>query len=220
MQLGPDADRTFVWGHNFTATPTTIDTPDAFIIYTGNVGIKTTTPAAKLDIFGTLRADLTSPLPIGAVPVNYNTGSIGLDLAERFETAEEVEVGDIVVLDETGNHQHQKSRTPYDPKVIGVVSAAPAILFQGSDLEIAPVPGGFTKGTNPPLALAGRVLCKVTTENGPIEPGDLLTSSSTPGHAMKALDPEKSHGAIIGKALESFQGTDENTTGTVLILVM
>jgi hypothetical protein len=38
----------------------------------------------------------------------------------------------------------------------------------------------------------------------PIEVGDLLTTSPTPGHAMKAIDPARSFGAVLGKALRSF----------------
>jgi hypothetical protein len=60
-----------------------------------------------------------------------------------------------------------------------------------------------------PVALCGCVPCKVVDENGPIQRGDLLTSSSIPGCAMKALpltigDEEFFRpGTIIGKALGS-----------------
>ena len=64
-----------------------------------------------------------------------------------------------------------------------------------------------------PVALAGRVPCKVSAENGPIEIGDLLTTSSTPGHAMKAIDPEV--GNIVGKALEPLQ----KDKGKIMVLV-
>jgi len=47
----------------------------------------------------------------------------------------------------------------------------------------------------------GKVYCKVDAQYSPIEIGDLLTTSATPGHAMKALDHLKAFGAIIGKAL-------------------
>ena len=53
-----------------------------------------------------------------------------------------------------------------------------------------------------PLALVGQVPCKVTTENGPIQIGDLLVTSSTPGYAMKGTDRTQMLGAIVGKALE------------------
>ena len=47
----------------------------------------------------------------------------------------------------------------------------------------------------------GKVYCKVDADYASIEVGDLLTTSSTPGHAMKADDPFKTFGAVIGKAL-------------------
>jgi hypothetical protein len=53
-----------------------------------------------------------------------------------------------------------------------------------------------------PLAVVGIVPCKVTTENGPIQIGDLLVTSSTPGRAMKGTDHSKLVRAVVGKALE------------------
>lgn len=53
-----------------------------------------------------------------------------------------------------------------------------------------------------PLAVIGIVPCKVSAENGPIEAGDLLVASSTPGHAMKGTERSKMLGAVVGKALE------------------
>jgi hypothetical protein len=50
---------------------------------------------------------------------------------------------------------------------------------------------------------------------GAIAPGDLLTSSDTPGHAMKASDHERSHGCVIGKAMTGL----EEGRGLVLVLV-
>jgi hypothetical protein len=49
--------------------------------------------------------------------------------------------------------------------------------------------------------LLGKVYCKVDAGYGAIAIGDLLTTSPTPGHAMKAEDPLKAFGAVIGKAL-------------------
>jgi hypothetical protein len=57
---------------------------------------------------------------------------------------------------------------------------------------------------------------KATTENGPIRPGDLLTSASQPGYAMRCVDITQCDDAIIGKALEALD-TDE---GVILMLVM
>jgi hypothetical protein len=54
----------------------------------------------------------------------------------------------------------------------------------------------------PLLALMGRVHVKATTENGPIRVGDLLTTASVPGYAMRCPAPKECEGAIVGKALE------------------
>ena len=56
-----------------------------------------------------------------------------------------------------------------------------------------------------PVALVGKVYCKVDARYSPVEVGDLLTTSPTPGHAMKADDPMKAFGAVIGKALDSLK---------------
>ena len=86
-----------------------------------------------------------------------------------------------------------------------IVSEAPAILFEGSQLQVAPQPFTFKKGKKPPLALAGRVACKVTAENGPIKHGDLLVTSAKPGYAMRVDLDKLRPGMVLGKALESLQ---------------
>jgi hypothetical protein len=55
----------------------------------------------------------------------------------------------------------------------------------------------------------------VTAANGPIRPGDLLTTSAIPGHAMRVDDPARAQGAILGKAM----GALERGEGLVLVLV-
>jgi hypothetical protein len=57
-----------------------------------------------------------------------------------------------------------------------------------------------------PIALIGKVYCKVDAQYGAIEVGDLLTSSQTPGHAMRASEGNRAFGAILGKALRPFRG--------------
>jgi hypothetical protein len=66
-----------------------------------------------------------------------------------------------------------------------------------------------------PVALSGRVYCWVDTSYGAVKPGDLLTTSNTPGHAMKATNAVKAHGAIIGKAMTGLK----KGKGLVLVLV-
>ena len=74
--------------------------------------------------------------------------------------------------------------------------------------------GSVADGAHP-VALTGRVYCRATAANGPIRPGDLLTTSSIPGHAMRVDDHARAAGAILGKAM----GTLEAGEGLVLVLV-
>ena len=65
------------------------------------------------------------------------------------------------------------------------------------------------------MALVGIVPCKVSAENGPVARGDLLVTSTTPGHAMKGTDRTRMLGAVAGKALEPLS----SGTGVILVLV-
>jgi hypothetical protein len=66
-----------------------------------------------------------------------------------------------------------------------------------------------------PVALTGRVYGWADATAEPIRPGDLLTTSATPGHAMKVTDAERAQGAILGKAMSALP----EGRGLVLILV-
>jgi hypothetical protein len=59
-----------------------------------------------------------------------------------------------------------------------------------------------SSGHKAPLAVIGIVPCKVSAENGPIQIGDLLVTSSLPGFAMRGTNRRRMLGAIVGKALE------------------
>jgi hypothetical protein len=119
------------------------------------------------------------------------------DCAEDFDIADvaSVEPGTVMVL---GNEEalHQ-SYQPYDKRVAGVISGAgeyrPGIVLDKRQ----------SQRERKPLALLGKVYCKVDARYGSIEVGDLLTTSASPGHAMKASDPLRAFGAVIGKALRS-----------------
>lgn len=60
-------------------------------------------------------------------------------------------------------------------------------------------------GNRKPIAMMGKVYCKVDADASPIETGDMLTTSNIPGYAMRAIDPFKAFGAVIGKALASLK---------------
>jgi hypothetical protein len=122
------------------------------------------------------------------------------DCAEDFEVAEaeDVEPGTVMVIDEQG--AVKRSQQAYDKRVAGVVSGAsgfkPGIILDKQ---------GANEGRMP-VALMGKVYCKVDARPSPIGVGDLLTTSPTPGHAMKADDPVRASGAIIGKTLQGLTG--------------
>ena len=131
------------------------------------------------------------------IHLNGSAGDIILrnaDCAEEFDTCTPLaEPGTVMVIAD------DESLAPccraYDRRVAGVVSGAgaykPAIVLDrraGAERRL-------------PIALVGKVVCKVDADGGAIEIGDLLTSSATPGHAMKVSDPARALGAVIGKAL-------------------
>jgi hypothetical protein len=73
-----------------------------------------------------------------------------------------------------------------------------------------------TDGFDIDVALAGRVYCNVEATQHAIQPGDLLTTSSMPGYAMKATDYDRARGAILGKAMQSLARGEK---GQILVLV-
>jgi hypothetical protein len=88
----------------------------------------------------------------------------------------------------------------YDKRVAGVVSGADGYK-PGIVLDKQPA-----QENRSPIALLGKVFCKLDAGPAPVEVGDLLTTSETPGHAMKACDPAKAFGSVIGKALRPLAG--------------
>lgn len=130
----------------------------------------------------------------------YDVNVGGQDCAEYFDVSsgEVIEPGMIMVLDEDG--ALKVCELAYDRRVAGAVSGA------------GPYKPGIVLGNRPfqenryPIALVGKVYCKVDAEFEPISVGDLLTTSTTPGHAMKASDPHQAFGAVMGKAMRSLNG--------------
>jgi hypothetical protein len=134
----------------------------------------------------------------------------GADLVEGFDTREEgLEPGSVMVIDAERAGELALSRAAYDTRVAGIVSGAGGIE-PGLRMGQEGVASGDTL-----VALTGRVYVKASAENGAIRPGDRLTTSSTPGHAMRVADESRAPGAVIGKAM----GALESGTGLVLVLV-
>jgi hypothetical protein len=138
----------------------------------------------------------------------------GSDFAESLPVAGEpagYEPGDVLVISLDRPGGVEKCSQPYDGLVVGVYSTRPGFL--GADKE------GATEvaADEVPVAVLGIVPVKVTDENGPIQPGDLLTTSSTPGHAMRCAGLELCFGRTLGKALEGLPAGQ--STGVIQVLV-
>jgi hypothetical protein len=134
----------------------------------------------------------------------------GADLAEPFKlSGKDIPQGAVVVIDEENPGQLKMSSHAYDTQVAGIISGAKGI-HPGISLHQE---GALEGGQN--VALTGRVYVQADASYGPIKPGDLLTTSNTPGHAMKVSNHAKAQGAIIGKAMSGLKGGK----GMVLVLV-
>lgn len=169
----------------------------------GNVGIGTTTPAEKLTVKGNIRVESAAT----GLPV-VELGE-GLDYAEGFDLSDsqEIEPGNVLIIDPKNPGELTLSNKPYDSKVAGIVAGANDL---GSGIKLG------TGNFDCDVALAGRVYCNVDATYGKVSPGDLLTTSPTPGFAMKVKDNSKAKGAILGKAMESL---DKGQKGQILVLV-
>jgi hypothetical protein len=143
-----------------------------------------------------------------SVPVLSITG--GADVAEPFQMGDEqLEKGAVVVIDNEHPGRLKRSRTAYDKRVAGIISGANGVN-PGISLHQE---GAMEGGQN--VALSGRVYVQAETSNGAIEPGDMLTTSDSPGYAMKVTDHSRAQGAVIGKAMTPLK----QGSGQVLVLV-
>ena len=136
----------------------------------------------------------------------------GADFAEMLPAESGLEPGDVLAIGPDGQLTRTTSR--YQRSIAGVYSTKPGLVGGAAD--------GETAEGKVPLAIAGIVPVKVTDEGGPIAAGDALTSSSTPGHAMKAATIRVGEieffpsGLVIGKALEPLR----SATGVIRALVV
>lgn len=133
----------------------------------------------------------------------------GMDYSEGFDViqSELITPGTVLSIDPEHPERLVMSTEAYDTKVAGIVAGA----------------GGLESGIrlgaeefDHDVALAGRVYCNVDATTDTIEPGDLLTTSVTPGYAAKATDYSRAQGAILGKAM---QRLEKGHKGQILVLV-
>ncbi len=204
-----------VFGRSTTTSGVgTIGRADATIGYTTGVRGVVLSPNGTAGVFNNLSGgdilagnagyagtgnDLVRVFRVDAAGNIYANGTLttstNADVAERITTAESLKPGDVVEIDPAVSGQFRRSRAAYSTMAAGIVSTAPAISLANRQQE---------EGADgrPMLALVGRVPVNVTSEGGAIRVGDLLTTSSTPGFAMRCADRLKCVGAIVGKALQ------------------
>jgi hypothetical protein len=189
-------------GDDFNVSETGVADARIYIKAGGNVGIGTSTPAAKLHVVGDIisTGNITGAKVIGAV---YQ------DVAEWVPATTDIDAGTVVVLNPARNNEVMTSTHAYDTGVAGVVSAQPGILL------------GIEGVGKEQIATTGRVKVRVDARVKPIAVGDLLVTSDTPGTAMRSEPmsingrPFHQPGTILGKALEPLEGG----VGEILVLL-
>jgi hypothetical protein len=208
-------------------------TDGIFITNTSLVGIGAVRPTQKLEVVGNINTSYTlaattngvchsganaaAALPVGDRRVLVVCSGAPTDIAEWYDTTG-TEPGDVVATtDKTITYDSpvvnartgeilntsdsltvsvlERSGRAYQPNLLGVISTSPAQSYGRSIINVSQMPN--------PLAIAGRVPVKISTANGPIRPGDAITSSMLEGFGMKATEP----GTIVGRALDSFDGS-------------
>ena len=155
------------------------------------------------------------------------------NLADYWPVSRPVEVGDVLVVDRGDPEQLTSSELAADPAVVGVVAGQPGIVTGSRVAAIGEAVPGFVDALqaardagdlgeeetvwtemrqafdaiHAPVATSGIVFTKVDARYGVVEVGDLLVTSPTKGHAMRAN--EAFPGTVVGKALQPLAiGTD------------
>lgn len=131
------------------------------------------------------------------------------DFAKSMQVSQAVEAGDVLVVDRNNPDWLRPADTAADAAVVGVVAAEPGVIL-GESKETS----HKNQPANAPVAISGIVQCKVDAGYGAIQIGDLLTTSATPGYAMRAQNPAP--GTVIGKALQPL----DTGTGVIRIIIM
>ncbi|WP_299676144.1 hypothetical protein [uncultured Roseobacter sp.] len=154
-----------------------------------------------------------STLANATIHINGDAGDIVMqnaDFAEEFDICEAspaVEPGDVMVMGRSG--ALEPCRSAYDARAVGIVSGAgdyrPGIVL---DRQVS-------AGMRLPVALVGKVFVKADASHGAIAVGDMLTTSPTFGHAMRASDRARAFGATLGKAMAPL----DDGTGMIPVLV-
>ncbi len=191
----------------------TIEPMGGSLVVDGTLRVNDINPTGTLSVSGGLRLT-TFGFSASTHVCKSSSGQLSTcssDISEYAPMEENVETGDLVAVskervnsigDPEAPFLLEKSSQPYQQNLISVVGD----IANGASL-------GEKKAQHyKPLVLGGRVPVKVTNENGPIEVGDWLTSSSIPGVAMKATHS----GSVIGKALEAY---NSEKIGIIMVFI-
>ena len=187
------------------------------LLGSGNVGIGTTGPGAKLEVSGNVKLTAGSGASMtfqdGSVQtVAWNGVLAGGDYAESVDVSGDragYEAGDVLVIDPANEGRFLKSGQPYSTGVAGIYSTSPGVRGRRQKSDQTHMKDEV------PMAMIGVVPTKVSAEGGSIHPGDILVTSSKSGYAMKGVDRTQIAGAIVGKAL----GHLDSGTGIIEVLV-
>ncbi len=121
-----------------------------------------------------------------------------LGVAVPIEIEGGIEPGSIVCSKEGG---HFLCNEQYAASIVGVVVDKPPIAFVGQEL---------------PLALnSGNAIVRISTINGVVKKGDLITTSEKPGIGQKATV----NGFVLGMSLEDFSSGDPEDIGEILVSI-
>jgi hypothetical protein len=129
------------------------------------------------------------------------TTALYADLAEVYKADAKYPPGTVLVFG--GDQEVTISTSSHDARIAGVVSTNPAHVMNS----------GLISKYTVEVGLIGRVPCQVI---GPIAAGDRVVSSSRAGVAERLDMQHYQPGVIIGKAVESYNGTG---VGTIEVVV-
>jgi F0F1-type ATP synthase membrane subunit c/vacuolar-type H+-ATPase subunit K len=127
-------------------------------------------------------------------------GAATLGVAKMIEVKDKnVKDGSIIASSDKGS---QLCSIPYDPQVLGIVSRDAGIILSTKNTE-----------NGVPVISNGTVYMLVSSKNGAIKKGDLLTTSTIPGVGVKA----DKDGYVLGSALEEYSNPDPKQVDKIAV---
>lgn len=209
------------WGLNFVSVPWTWG-QDPMTYHAGFHDFRVIVGnTAERDVAQITSGGIVFPAGNGAT-ITYSDGTAqttawngvlpGGDYAESVDVSGDTmkyEPGDVLTVDPGAEGRFLRSAQPYSTSVTGVYSTRPGVVGRRQKTDASHMKQEI------PMAMTGIVPTKVSAENGPIKPGDLLVTATKSGYAMKGTDRTQMLGAVIGKAL----GHLDSGTGIIEVVI-